>query len=85
VLNCRSELRSGLSLSVLRNRWLLGGLLLGNLLQVAVVYWRPLGDVFHTAPIDLDMLGWLFVAALPVLGVEEARKWAARRALRLRA
>jgi len=76
VLDCRSELRSGLSLSLLRNRWLLSGLVLANVLQR--------GEVFHTAPIEPAVMGWLLVAALPVLPVEEARKSAARRALCLR-
>jgi Ca2+-transporting ATPase len=52
VLNCRSETASGLSASVLKNRWLVGGLLIGNLLQVAVVSWAPLNDIFHAAPIE---------------------------------
>jgi len=79
VLNCRSEWKSALNLDVLRNRWLLGGLLLGNALQLVVVYWQPLGRMFHTQPI-----GWREAIALVVVGslvlwVEELRKLIARR------
>ena len=38
------------------NRWLLGGLVVGNLLQVAVVFWAPLGRVFHTVPFGLAIV-----------------------------
>jgi Ca2+-transporting ATPase len=79
VLNCRSETASALTLGVLRNRWLLAGLLAGNLLQVAVVFWPPLQRVFHTTP-----LGWREVLALGAVGslvlwVEELRKLLVRR------
>jgi Ca2+-transporting ATPase len=79
VLNCRSELRSGLDLGLLRNRWLLGGLVLGNALQVAVVFWAPLGRVFHTVPFGLQEALALAVVASVVLWVEELRKLVHRR------
>jgi Ca2+-transporting ATPase len=74
VLNCRSESRSALTLSVLKNPWLVGALLLGNLLQLAVVYWPPLGRLFYTVPI-----GWREALALGAVGsvllwAEELRK-----------
>ena len=79
VLNCRSERRSALSLGLLKNRWLIGGLIGGNLLQAAVVFWRPLGQVFHTVPIDLSNVAAIGVVASLVLWVEELRKLAVRR------
>jgi Ca2+-transporting ATPase len=79
VLNCRSERRSALSLGLLRNPWLLGGLVVGNLLQVAVVFWAPLGRVLHTVPFDLHTALLLGVVGSLVLWVEEARKLLARR------
>ncbi len=78
VLNCRSETRTALSLDLLRNPWLLGGLVVGNVLQVAVVFWRPLGDIFHTAPFSIVEVVALGAAASVVLWVEEARKLVAR-------
>ncbi len=79
VLNCRSETRSALSLSLFGNPWLIGGLVVGNLLQVAVVFLPSLNRVFHTVPFGLlEFLGIGVVASL-VLWVEEIRKLAVRR------
>ena len=85
VLNCRSERKSALNLSLLRNPWLLGGLVAGNLLQVAVVFWAPLGRVFHTVPFGLAEVVALGVVGSLVLWVEEARKLVVRRRERRRA
>jgi Ca2+-transporting ATPase len=82
VLNCQSEARSALSWSLVRNRWLLGGLLAGNLLQVAAVFWAPLADTLHTVPIDLRIVLALGLVGSSVLWVEELRKWVLRRRAR---
>jgi len=79
VLNCRSESRSALTLGVFKNLWLIGGLLVGNALHVAVVFWEPLGRVFHTVPIGLTEVVALGVVGSLVLWVEELRKLAVRR------
>ena len=79
VLNCRSESKSALTLGVLRNPWLVGGLVIGNLLQVAVVFWSPLGRVFHTVPFSLEVVVELGVVGSLVLWVEELRKLVVRR------
>jgi len=79
VLNCQSQTRSALRLGILRNPWLLGGLALGVGLQLAVVYWAPLGKLFHTIPIPVADLPPLVAAASAVLWVEELRKLVARR------
>jgi Ca2+-transporting ATPase len=81
VLNCRSALKSSLSLDVLKNRWLIGGLLLGNLLHVLVIYTDTLNHIFHTVPIPLGDFLLLGLIGSSVLWVEELRKWAARRRL----
>jgi magnesium-transporting ATPase (P-type) len=80
VLNCRSERGSAFARGLRANLWLAGGLVAGNVLQVLVVFWAPLGRVFHTVPIGLDVVLALGVAGSLVLWVEEARKWLARRA-----
>jgi Ca2+-transporting ATPase len=79
VLNCRSESKSAFTLGLLRNPWLLGGLLAGNLLQIAVVFWTPLGRVFHTVPIDPGVVVALGIVGSLVLWVEEIRKLFVRR------
>jgi magnesium-transporting ATPase (P-type) len=78
VLNCRSDRQSALNLGLLKNPWLLGGLALGNLLQVAVVFWPPLSRVLHTVPFDFSVVVALGVVGSLVLWVEEARKLALR-------
>jgi len=79
VLNCRSETKSALSFSIFKNYWLVGGLLLGNLLHFAVVYTEPLNRTFHTVPIPLTEFFLIGAIASSVLWVEEIRKFFARR------
>jgi Ca2+-transporting ATPase len=82
VLNCRSALKSSLNLDVLKNAWLVGGLVLGNLLHVLVVYTGPMNRVFHTVPIPLADFFLLGLVGSSVLWVEEIRKFFARRRTR---
>jgi len=79
VLNCRSALKSSLSLDIFRNRWLLGGLALGNLLHFLVIYTAPMNRIFHTVPIPLADFFLLGLIGSSVLWAEEIRKWLARR------
>jgi magnesium-transporting ATPase (P-type) len=79
VLNCESASRSALRFGLVRNKWLLGGLGLSILLQLAVVYIEPLNRLFHTVPIPpADLLLIVAVASL-VLWLEEIRKFIVRR------
>ena len=79
VLSCRSEKRSALGSSLLKNPWLIGGLVLGNLLHASVIYFRPLGDVFHTVTISIWQAFAIGAVASLVLWVEELRKLVVRR------
>lgn len=79
ALNCESESRSALSLGVLRNRWLLGGLIVANVLHILVIYTEPMNRLFHTVPIPLPDFFLIGAVASSVLWVEEARKFIARR------
>ena len=79
VLNCRSETKSALNFSLFKNYWLLGGLLLGNILHFAVIYTEPMNRIFHTVPIPLTEFFLIGAVASSVLWVEEIRKWFARR------
>ena len=79
ALNCRSERRSALTRDILRNRWLVGGLVVGNLLQVLVVFWTPLASVFHAVAFDLRVAVGLALAGSVVLWTEELRKFVVRR------
>jgi Ca2+-transporting ATPase len=79
VLNCESATRSVFQLTVLKNKWLLGGLLLANLLHVAVIYFPPLSRLFHTVPIPLPDVFLIGAVASSLLWAEEIRKFFARR------
>jgi Ca2+-transporting ATPase len=79
VLNCRSEWRSAFDRAILGNPWLVGGLVVGNLLQIAVVFFAPLATIFHTVPIGPGQVLAIGAAASLVLWVEEARKVFVRR------
>ncbi len=85
VVSCRSETKSALGLDLFRNPWLLGGLAAGNALQVAVVFWSPLGRLFQTVPFGAREVVALAVVGSLVLWIEEARKAVVRaRQTRLR-
>jgi magnesium-transporting ATPase (P-type) len=79
VLNCESATHSALRLGLLKNRWLLGGLVLANLLQLAVVYTAPMNKLFDTVPISMPHFFLIGAVASSVLWTEEIRKWFARR------
>lgn len=81
VLNCRSATKSAISLDVLRNRWLVGGLILGNALHLLVIYNAWMNRIFHTVPIPLADVVLLGLIGSSVLWIEELRKWRARRRL----
>lgn len=81
VLNCRSALHSVFSSDVLKNPWLIGGLVIANLLHVAVIYWAPLSRFFHTVPIDSVQFFAIGAVASLVLWAEELRKFVARKFL----
>ncbi len=78
VLNCRSATHSALTWDILKNPWLLGGLVISNLLQAAVIYWPPLSQFFHTVPIDTAQFFAIGAVASLVLWAEEARKFIVR-------
>ena len=79
VLNCRSETQSALNFGLLKNYWLLGGLIIGNLLHFLVIYTEPLNRIFYTEPIPLPHVFLIGAVASTVLWVEELRKFFKRR------
>jgi Ca2+-transporting ATPase len=81
VLNCRSNNQSVFTWDLLKNPWLLGGLVLAICLQVAVIYWQPLGRFFHTVPIDLFQLITIGSIASSTLWAEELRKYIVRKGI----
>lgn len=53
-------------LNPLTNKWLLGGVALSVLVQLAVVYWAPLQSVFSTVPLGISE--WLRILAVSSMG-----------------
>lgn len=74
ALNCESAHRSALRFGVWRNKWLLAGLGLANLLHLGVVYLPALNRLFHTAPIPVSDFLLIGAVASVVLWAEELRK-----------
>ncbi|WP_332824866.1 cation-translocating P-type ATPase [Ramlibacter sp.] len=74
VLNCQSATVSAFGRRLLRNRWLLGGLVLSVALQALVLYAPAMNRWFHTVPLPLETLLVLVALASVVLWAEEARK-----------
>lgn len=85
VLNCRSDHQSVFRLSLLRNKWLMGGLIVGNVLHAGVIFLEPMNRLFHTVQIPLIEALKIGLISSLVLWVEEVRKFFARRRRRLRA
>lgn len=79
VLNCRSEKKSALTWEIFKNNWLIGGLVVGNLLHILLVFWRPFGKYFHTVPMDIEIIPIIGLIGSSVLWVEEIRKAIVRR------
>jgi magnesium-transporting ATPase (P-type) len=74
VLNCLSDHRSAFSFDVFKDRWLVAGLVVGNLLQLGVIYIPAANFIFHTVPIPLGEALSIGCAASIVLWLEELRK-----------
>jgi len=80
VLNCRSATQSAITMKLFKNPWLIGGLVLANILHGLVIYWEPLANFFHTVPIATDKFFEIGAVASLVLWAEELRKlWVRKR------
>jgi len=67
VFNCRSESHSVFRKNPFGNRLLVLAVMLSLLCQLAVIYWRPLGDLFETVP--LNGSDWLIILAMSLTGL----------------
>ena len=77
LFNCRSLTRSAWHLGLFSNRWLIVGVLVQTLAQIALTYLPVMNRLFQTAPIGLD--AWLRILAVSLLTVilvgVEKRLW----------
>jgi Ca2+-transporting ATPase len=83
VLAIRSEETPLWKLGLLSNRPLTGAVALTVVLQLAVVYVPPLGELFKTVPLAPGQLAVAFAAAGAIYGVVEIEKWLRRRRVAL--
>jgi len=65
LISCRSLTHSAFSVGLLSNRWILGGVVLQALGQLAITYLPAMNAVFATAPIAAD--AWLRIGAVAVV------------------
>jgi Ca2+-transporting ATPase len=79
ALNARSEQRSLFRVGLFKNRWLLGGIGLAVLIQVAVIYLPLLQGVFYTVPLGIRDWALVLLVSSSVLVAEEIRKAVAPR------
>ena len=74
AFNARSDERTVFSLGLLRNKWLVGAILVAISLQMAVIYVPPLQTAFHTVPLGIENWGVAIVAPVSLFIIEEIRK-----------
>ena len=79
LFNCRSLTRSMLAVGLFSNRWLLVGVAIMIVLQLAFTYVPFMNTIFHSAPID--PVWWLSIlgVGLAIYLIVEAEKWLRRR------
>jgi Ca2+-transporting ATPase len=79
ALAIRSERDSLFKVGLLSNKAMLGAVLLTFVLQMAVVYLRPLQELFNTVPLPLEDLTISLGLSLVVFAAVELEKWWKRR------
>ena len=74
AFNARSDEQTVFKLGLFRNRWLLLGISIGVLLQLAVIYLPPLQTAFSTVPLKAWQWGVALGAGAMLFTIEELRK-----------
>lgn len=74
ALNARSRHSSLFQIGPLTNRWLLIGILLAVLLQIAVVYWPPAEVAFRTTALTLTDWALIILVASSIFWIDEVLK-----------
>lgn len=72
--NCRSERRSGLVISPLRNPWVLGAAVLAQGLHLLAMNWGPTQRLLGLEPVSVTMWLTMFAISLSVFFVVELHK-----------
>lgn len=79
VFNSRSETRSAFRQNLLRNKLLLVGTVVAQLIHIGAMYTPWISDVLHIEPVSLEHWTTLLIAALSILVVMELYKAAHKR------
>jgi Ca2+-transporting ATPase len=74
ALNMRSESKSIFKLGIFSNMYMIGAIVIGAILQLAVIYIAPIAEVFNVVPLTLKDWGLVLLLSLVVLVVNEILK-----------
>jgi len=74
AFNARSDEHTIFTLGILKNKWLLMGVGIAVVLQMAVIYIPFLSDAFKTAPLNISQWGIVLIAGAALFVIEEVRK-----------
>ncbi len=79
VITARSITESAFTFSPFSNRWMLAGIAITVVVQLAIIY-HPIGNaILGTVPLPLDWWGVIILVALPGFIVIEIEKWLTKR------
>ncbi len=79
LMTARSITDSAFTFSPFSNRWLLAGIVITIVVQLAIIY-HPVGNaILGTEPLPFDWWGLMILLALPGFFVIEIEKWATKR------
>ena len=78
LLATRTNVKSALSISLTKNKWLLVGIVSSFLILLAMIYLPLLNDIFATSPFAATTLVTLYAIAPVVFALEEVRKYLLR-------
>lgn len=78
VMNCRTETQSVFKAGLFKNKRVLLGIAIEILLLCAIIYMPFFQGVFQTGPIGLKEWGVLIILPIPIILIEEARKYFSR-------
>jgi Ca2+-transporting ATPase len=84
AFNCRSDYHSLFTVGFFANRFLVVSVILSTSMMLAVIYWPPLSDLFHTTPLRWQDWGVAVGLSVTLIPVVELTKWIIRRRTRSR-
>lgn len=74
ALNMRSETKSIFKVGIFSNMYMIGAIIIGIVLQLAVIYIAPIAEIFKVVPLTLGDWGFVLALSLIVLVLNEIMK-----------